>query len=173
MKHPLSAFTKWLGMVIWALPGGAALAVLDTGAAIPAVTAPDHDGKPVALNEIGASGYLLVYFYPKADTPGCTKQACSLRDAYEELTAQGVRVIGVSMDKPGAQQAFRTKFNLPFTLLADESGAVVSAFGVPKMGSFAKRQAFLFRDGKLIWKDESASTQEQAKDVLAVLRVQP
>ena len=159
-------------MILWALPGGAALAVLEPGSTIPNVTAPDHEGNPVALNEMGATGFFLVYFYPKADTPGCTKQACSLRDAYEELTSKGVRVVGVSIDTAAAQQAFRAKFNLPFTLIADQAGAVVSAFGVPKMGAFAKRQAFLFRDGKLIWKDEAASTEEQAQDVLAVIAAQ-
>ena len=73
-------------------------AELETGAKLPAVTVPDQDGKPVDLAAAGAKGWTLVYFYPKADTPGCTKQACSLRDAYVTLTEKGVRIFGVSGD---------------------------------------------------------------------------
>ncbi len=123
----------------------------------------------VKLAEAGASGYTLVYFYPKADTPGCTKQACSLRDSYAALTEKGVRVFGVSMDPVNAQKAFHEKYKLPFDLLADEDGTVVAAFGVPKTLGFAKRQAFLFKDGKLVWSDFSASTDQQAADVLKAI----
>jgi peroxiredoxin Q/BCP len=110
-----------------------------------------------------------VYFYPKADTPGCTKQACSLRDSYAALKDRGVKIYGVSMDKVKSQKAFQDKYKLPFDLLADEDGTVVDAFGVPKTMGFSKRQAFLFKDGKLVWSDMSASTEEQAADVLKFL----
>jgi len=143
---------------------------LDIGAALPAVTATGQDGNPVELAKDGASGWTLVYFYPKADTPGCTKQACSLRDAYQDLAAKGVRVFGVSMDEVAGQKAFADKFKLPFTLLADPEGKVVDAFGVPHRLKFASRQAFLFKDGKLAWRDLTASTAEQAADVLAQIR---
>ncbi|MEY4245567.1 MAG: hypothetical protein RLZZ245_3152, partial [Verrucomicrobiota bacterium] len=123
----------------------------------------------VKLAEVGAAGYLLVYFYPKADTPGCTKQACSLRDSYVALTERGVKIYGVSMDKVKSQKAFKDKYKLPFDLLADADGTVVDAFGVPKTMGFSKRQAFLFKDGKLVWSDMSASTEEQAADVLKFL----
>lgn len=142
---------------------------LAVGDAIPAITAQDHTGTAVALRDAASKGFTLVYFYPKADTPGCTAQACSLRDAYEALTKQGVRVFGVSMDSVDDQRAFREKYSLPFSLLADTEGAVVKAFGVPALGSFAKRQAFLFKDGALVWMDTSASTRDQAKDVLAAI----
>ncbi len=142
---------------------------LAMGAPVPAVVQNNQDGKPVNLAEASPTGYLLVYFYPKADTPGCTDQACSLRDSYEKLTDKGVKTFGVSMDDVKAQKAFQEKYKLPFDLLADTDGKVVDAFGVPKTGSFAKRQAFLFRDGKLVWKDDSASTKKQADDVLKVI----
>ncbi len=133
---------------------------------IPAVSAVDENGEAVDLSAHG-EGFLFVYFYPKADTPGCTKQACSLRDAYEKVTGAGVKVFGVSNDTPAAQKAFKEKFELPFTLIADPEGKVIDAFGVPKRGpGMASRQAYLFKDGKLVWKDESASTEEQAADVL-------
>jgi peroxiredoxin Q/BCP len=108
----------------------------------------------------------LVYFYPKADTPGCTKQACSLRDSFAVLTEKKVQVFGASLDDAAAQKAFQQKYKLPFTLLADKGGKVADAFGVPHSMGFAKRQAFLFKDGKLVWRDLSASTDQQAADVL-------
>jgi thioredoxin-dependent peroxiredoxin len=142
---------------------------LAEGGAVPAVTQNNQDGVPVKLSEAGAAGWLLVYFYPKADTPGCTKQACSLRDAFAKLGAKGVKVYGVSTDGVKAQKAFKEKYKLPFDLLADENSAVVDAFGVPKTLGFAKRQAFLFKDGKLVWRDLSAATDQQAADVLQVI----
>ena len=142
---------------------------LAVGAALPVVSQKNHDGKAVNLAEAGTKGHLLIFFYPKADTPGCTKQACSLRDAYAQLTDQGVRVFGVSMDSVEAQKAFREKFELPYDLLADQDGAVVKAFGVPTTMKMARRQAFLFHDGKLVWRDLSASTDKQAADVLDYL----
>jgi len=142
---------------------------LAVGAALPAVEQENQDGEIVKLAEAGAKGYTLVYFYPKADTPGCTKQACSLRDSYAALTEKGVRIFGVSTDKVAAQKAFQEKYKLPFVLLADTDGKVVDAFGVPKTMGFAKRQAFLFLDGKLVWSDMTASTEKQAEDVLKFL----
>ena len=155
-----------------AAPFGIALssaAPIETGAALPAATAKDQDGKDVKLAEAGAEGWTLVYFYPKADTPGCTKQACSLRDAYATLTEKKVKVFGVSMDDVAAQKAFQEKYKLPFPLLADKEGKVADAFGVPHSMGFAKRQAFLFKDGKLVWRDLEASTDQQAADVLKEL----
>ena len=140
------------------------------GAALPTVTAQNQDGVAVNLAETGAKGYTLVYFYPKADTPGCTKQACSLRDSYATLTKKGVRIYGVSLDKVAAQKAFQEKYKLPFDLIADPDAKVVDAFGVPKTLGFAKRQAYLFKDGKLVWSDTSASTDKQAEDVLKFLK---
>ncbi len=144
-------------------------AELVVGAALPAVEQKDQNDQVVKLQEVGAKGYLLVYFYPKADTPGCTKQACSLRDSYAALTDKGVKIFGVSTDKVAAQKAFKEKYKLPFDLLADSDSKVVDAFGVPKTVGFAKRQAFLFKDGKLVWSDASASTDQQAQDVLKFL----
>ena len=115
--------------------------------------------------------YTLVYFYPKAGTSGCTAQGCSLRDAYEKLTQQGVAVIGVSHDDVAAQKAFKEKYRFPFTLIADLDGAVSKAFGVPNypMTGLAKRQAYLIKDDKIVWADYSASTDRQAADVLKVI----
>lgn len=114
--------------------------------------------------------YILVYFYPKADTPGCTKQACSLRDAYAVLQKKGVKIFGVSTDKVADQKAFKEKFKLPFDLIADTEKVWTKAFDVGVTFGFASRQAFLFKAGKLVWLDTSASTAEQAKDVLDFIK---
>jgi peroxiredoxin Q/BCP len=81
-----------------------------------------------------------------------------------------VKVFGVSHDSPAAQKAFKEKYDLPFTLLADEKGELIKAFGVPanQLG-FASRQSFLVKDGRIVWRDLKASTDEQAKDVLAAV----
>lgn len=149
-------------------PFGAAHAAepIEIGAALPDVTAKNQDDQEVKLAEVGKEGWTLVYFYPKADTPGCTKQACSLRDSYETLTDKKVKVFGVSLDNVAAQKAFQEKYSLPFPLIADTEGKVADAFGVPRTMGFAKRQAFLFKDGKLVWRDLEASTDQQAADVL-------
>jgi len=155
------------GLMLFGMIGRAA--EIDLGAALPAVTVNDQDGRAIELASAGAEGWTLVYFYPKADTPGCTKQACSLRDAFAKLSEQGVLVFGVSGDDEAAQKAFQQKYKLPFQLLADTDKKVMDAFGVPHRLGFASRQAYLFRDGKLVWRDLTASTSEQAADVLAAI----
>ena len=158
----LAAIVAPIGLALSA----AAAEPIDIGAALPAVIAKNQDGQEVKLAEAGAGGWTLVYFYPKADTPGCTKQACSLRDSYATLTEKKVKVFGVSMDDVAAQKAFQEKYKLPFPLLADKEAKVADAFGVPHSMGFTKRQAFLFKDGKLVWRDLEASTEQQAADVL-------
>lgn len=137
----------------------------------PKVEAKDQNGNVVKLEDVYKKGVTLVYFYPKADTPGCTAQACSLRDAYTDLTKAGIHVIGVSTDSVEAQKKFEKKHQLPFTLLADPDGKVLEAFGVKKIPlvGLATRQAFLVKEGKVIWHDAKASTVEQAADVLKVV----
>lgn len=143
---------------------------LELGDPIPAVTAKDQNGRPVYLAQAAKGGYTLVYFYPKAMSPGCTAQACSLGDAYAQLQEKGVQVFGVSLDPVEAQKAFEQKERLPFELLSDLDRQVTSAFGVPLMkNGLATRQAYLFKDGRLMWLDTKASTDKQAQDVLAVL----
>ncbi len=139
----------------------------------PAVSGVNQDGETVNFAEVYAKGPTVVFFYPKADTPGCTKQACSLRDAFADLTKEGVQVLGVSFDKPEAQKKFKDKFTLPYDLIADPEGKIVEAFKVEKMLkgvlSLAKRSCFLVKDGKVVWQDYAASTDQQAADIKRVL----
>jgi peroxiredoxin Q/BCP len=139
------------------------------GDAAPNATSRDQDGKEVRLADLYGEGLTLIYFYPKADTPGCTAQACSLRDDFAPLRERGVRIVGVSSDGPPAQRRFAEKRRLPFTLLADEDHVVAKAFGVRLVLGMTMRQAFLIKDGRVVWRDLNASTREQARDVLSVL----
>lgn len=145
---------------------------LKVGDSAPAVTGVTDAGAKLALADVyKQQPYTLVYFYPKADTPGCTKQGCSLRDGYEALTKKGVAVIGVSHDDIAAQKAFKEKYHLPFTLIADIDSAVVTAFGVPNIPttSLAHRSAYLIKDGKIVYADYKGTTEKQADAILAEL----
>lgn len=164
-KFPLYllAMLSFLGL----RPAAHALSVGDDA---PRISAPDQSGTAVNLADIYAKGPTLVYFYPKADTPGCTAQACSLRDAFPDFTSEGVQIVGVSGDSVEGQKKFAEKYNLPFPLLADSKGEVAKAFGVPAMMGFAKRQSFIIKDGKIAWIVESAKTGDHAAEVREALR---
>jgi len=143
---------------------------LKVGDAAPAATGVTDAGTKLTLADVyKQQAYTLVYFYPKADTPGCTKQGCSLRDGYEALTKKGVAVIGVSHDDVAAQKAFKDKYHLPFTLIADTDSAFVTAFGVPNIPttSLAHRSAYLIKDGKIVYADYKGTTEKQADTILA------
>lgn len=137
----------------------------------PRLTARDQNGGEIHLGDVYAKGPTLVYFYPKAGTPGCTAQACSLRDAFPDFAAYGVQVIGVSADSVEAQKKFAEEYKLPFTLLADTDLAVAKAFGVPTVPVLGvpKRQSFLVVDGKIAWIVESAKTGDHAEEVREAL----
>ena len=99
------------------------------GTEAPDFTLPDQDGNPVTLSELRGQPIVL-YFYPKADTPGCTTQACGIRDHRADYDRTGARVIGVSPDTVAAQKKFAEKYDLEFTLLADEDHSVAELYGV-------------------------------------------
>ena len=144
---------------------------LSVGDAAPRITARDQNGSEIDLADVYAKGPTLVYFYPKANTPGCTAQACSLRDAFPDFASSNVQVIGVSADSVEAQKKFADEFKLPFTLLADTDLAVAKAFGVPTMPVLGvpKRQSFIILDGKIAWIVESAKTGDHAAEVKEAL----
>ena len=144
--------------------------MLEAGDTLPDVNLVDIDGAAFSLARYKGKP-LIVYFYPKADTPGCTKQACNLRDEFEAVKAAGIKVFGVSADTEEDQKKFEEKYQLPFTLLADNKGEVIKAFGVPTKGAgFASRQSFLIRDGKVIWVDLKATPTTQAQDAIAAAK---
>ncbi len=132
------------------------------GADAPAIKGTNQDGKTVDLAEVYKKGYVLVYFYPKAFTPGCTTEACSLRDAFADLTKLNITVLGVSHDTADQQKKFVDQYKLPFDLLADPDGKIYTAFGVPGLGN---RQSFLVKGGKIVWSDLKADPAKQAEEV--------
>ena len=144
---------------------------LEVGAEAPALTVSNSEGEKIDLAEVYGAGPTLVYFYPKADTPGCTAQACNLRDSFEKLTDSGLQVVGASTDDVEAQAAFKKKYSLPFILVADSDHRLADAFGVPmQFKGFASRQSFLVVDGKVAWRDLKASPKSQSADALAALK---
>ena len=126
---------------------------LEQNAAAPLFNLPDHEGNMVSLKDCLGSK-VLVYFYPKADTPGCTTQACSLRDAWTELKQAGVTVLGISPDNIAAQKKFADKFSLNFALLADEDHAVAEAYDVwVEKSMYGKKYFGVLRSSFLIGED--------------------
>lgn len=105
------------------------MTTLKAGDKAPNFEAKDQDGNVHKLEDYKGKK-LVVFFYPKASTPGCTAEACNLRDNWETFQAQGFHILGVSADSAKRQQNFKTKYELPFPLLADEEKEVINAFGV-------------------------------------------
>lgn len=105
---------------------------LRVGDKITPFTLPDQDGKPFRSEDALAKGPLVLFFYPKDGSPGCTVEACSFRDASGEFLEAGATVVGVSSDDSASHRRFADKHNLPYSLLADEGGALRKQFGVPK-----------------------------------------
>ncbi len=140
---------------------------LQAGDPAPVPIAKDQDGKDVSFADVYSRGITLVYFYPKAATPGCTKEACSLRDSYAGLHGNGLQILGVSRDTPEAQKKFRDAQNLPFTLIADTDGKVTESFRVPMIPvvGLPSRQSFIIKDGKVAWVSLSAQTSGAASEV--------
>lgn len=147
---------------------------LQKGSLAPLFTLKDHDGKAVSLQDFKGRK-VLVYFYPKADTPGCTKQACALRDAWQQLKDAGVTVLGISPDTVAQQKKFADKFGLNFALLADEDHATAEAYDVwVEKSMYGKtyfgvlRSSFLIgEDGKILEAWYKISPEDTAPKALA------
>ena len=115
----------------------------------------NQDGEVVSLRDF-AGKWLVLYFYPKDDTPGCTVEACSLRDARDELTELGAEVVGISKDDAASHEKFKTKFNLHFNLLSDSEGRVIEAYGAWGKKMFGKegilRKTFIINPNSKVMK---------------------
>jgi peroxiredoxin Q/BCP len=120
------------------------------GERAPDFTLPDATGKDVSLAAFRGRPVVL-YFYPKDDTPGCTKEACSFRDQYEDFREVGAEVVGVSSDSSEAHKKFASRYKLPFTLLADRGGQVRKLYGVPAtLGLLPGRVTFVIDAGGVV-----------------------
>jgi peroxiredoxin Q/BCP len=150
--------------------------MIEQGQTAPEFTLPDQDGNPVSLADYRGQTVVL-YFYPKADTPGCTTQACGLRDTISDFNDIGVAVLGISPDPVKAVKKFHQGQGLNFTLLADEDHAVCDLYGTWVEKSMygktywgAQRSTFIIDgDGSVVHVIEKASPKTHAADVLAVL----
>jgi len=136
--------------------GDAPAGMLAVGAAAPDLTGKDAKGQAVSLHDRKGQA-AIVYFYPKDGTPGCTKEACAFRDAFDKFNQRGVTIFGVSRDDEESHRKLRAEHSLPFPLVADPSGSVQKSYGVPnKFPGLAERVTFLVAaDGRIakVWPD--------------------
>lgn len=140
---------------------------LSVGTDAPAFTAKDSDGKTVSLSDF-AGKTVVLYFYPKDDTPGCTKQAQSFRDNYTEYQGKDMVVLGVSTDDEASHKLFKEKYGLPFQLLVDTDKTITKAYDVDG-GGYAKRVTYVIDgNGKITHVDDKVKTDTHAQDILAV-----
>ena len=141
---------------------------LPVGTEAPSFTAKDTNGNTVSLSDFKGKT-VVMYFYPKDDTPGCTKQACSFRDAQSQYQSKDIAVLGVSADDEASHQAFTKKFNLNFPLLVDTDKSLIAAYDVDG-GGYAKRVTYVIgTDGKISQVDSDVNTSTHAEDVLKSL----
>lgn len=149
--------------------------MLNTGADAPDFELQNQHGESVALSSF--DGRVVVYFYPRADTPGCTTEACSFRDRWDEFDEAGVDVIGISDDPVADLEEFAEEYDLPITLLSDEDGAVASAydsygeksmFGNTFDGVF--RNTYVVEDGEIVATYEGVDPEGHAGEILSDLQ---
>ncbi len=147
--------------------------MLKAGTVAPNFTAKNANGETVRLKDLRGRKVVL-YFYPKDDTPGCTKEACSFRDAFADFRKRRIEVLGVSVDSEASHKKFTAKYKLPFTLLADPDHSIADAYGVYGEKKFmgrtymgVKRITFLIDEkGKIKKAFEKVKPEEHAQEVL-------
>jgi thioredoxin-dependent peroxiredoxin len=147
--------------------------MLKEGTTAPAFKTTDENGETVSLKNLRGQKVVL-YFYPKDDTPGCTKEACSFRDAFAKFKKEGIRLLGVSPDSEASHKKFVTKYKLPFTLLADTDRSIAEAYGVWGEKKFmgrtymgVHRTTFLIDEkGKIRKIFEKVKPEDHAREVL-------
>ena len=152
------------------------MATLQAGDLAPVFTAKNQNGETVSLTDFKGKKVIL-FFYPKDNTPGCTAEACDFRDNYQSLTTQGFEVIGVSTDDEKSHKKFETKFELPFTLIADTDKTIVESYGVwveksmyGKSYMGTSRKTFVIdEEGKIINVIDKVDTKQPSKQLLELV----
>jgi peroxiredoxin Q/BCP len=125
--------------------------MLKAGERAPEFTLPDETGKDRSLTELLSSGAIILYFYPADFTPGCTRQACVMRDLDTDIQRAGLRVVGISPQSPESHAKFRDKYKLPFVLLSDQHKAVIKMYGVNgPLGIGVRRASYLIDGGRRV-----------------------
>lgn len=148
---------------------------LNIGDQIPEFKLTDQNGEVFDINAVKGKNSLVIYFYPKNFTPGCTKEACSFRDSYEDFKELGAEVIGVSADSKKSHERFAKRHKLPFTLLSDSKGAVKRKFGVKSnlFGLIPGRETFVVnKKGIVIFTFNSMNAERHIKEALRILKQQ-
>ena len=172
MKTTILLILATTGLFLWWSMARAA-DVPKTGQPAPGFTLPDQTGKPHALTDY-AGRWVVLYFYPKDDTPGCTKEACSFRDDLRQLEKLGAQVIGVSVDDSDSHAKFAQKYHLPFPLLADKDGKVADSYGaLTNLGliKIAKRYTVLIgTDGRIAKVYLSVDTSRHSQEIIDDLK---
>ncbi|WP_013320445.1 peroxiredoxin [Gloeothece verrucosa] len=141
---------------------------LAVGTEAPNFTTVDDEGNTVSLSDFQGK-IVVLYFYPKDDTPGCTKQAQSFRDNYQEYQDKDMVVLGVSMDDEASHKKFKEKYGLPFKLLVDTDGKITNAYDVSG-GGYAKRVTYIIdAQGTIIAVDDKVKTETHAQDILTTI----
>lgn len=143
----------------------------EVGDKVPDIEAQTYGGEKIRLSDFLDGGSVVLYFYPRDNTSGCTKEACSMRDGMEELENLGVKVLGVSTDSVKSHENFRDKYDLNFPLLSDKSKEVVKKYGVESARGSAKRTTFLIdkdRVVRYIWK--KVNTSKHADEVISKVK---
>ena len=141
---------------------------LTVGTVAPNFTTTDDEGKTISLSDFKGK-VVVLYFYPKDDTPGCTMQAKSFRDNYQQYQNKEMVVLGVSMDDQASHKMFKEKYGLPFQLLVDTSGAITKAYDV-EGGGYSKRVTYIIdAEGKISHVDASVNTGTHAQDILTAV----
>jgi peroxiredoxin Q/BCP len=150
--------------------------MLEAGAKLPDVGADTDAGTAVRLRDLGKQNTLVVYFYPRADTPGCTNETMQFRDLNGQFEKKGVTVLGVSRDAVKAQAKFKEKYGVPFALLADVESSICDAFGViveknmyGKKSLGIQRSTFIVKDGTIAKVWPKVSVEGHAAEVLSSL----
>jgi peroxiredoxin Q/BCP len=145
--------------------------VIEEGQQAPDFELRSDDGRTIKLSDLRGKPVVL-YFYPKDDTPGCTTQACGIRDAYDDFRARGAEVFGISADDEASHARFRSKYALPFTLLADPEREAGAAYGVLRDGkqTFERSTFVVDADGRVAKVMRRVDPQTHADEVLAALR---
>ncbi len=125
--------------------------MLKAGERAPEFTLPDDTGTDRSLTELLSAGAIILYFYPADFTPGCTSQACKLRDLHTDIQRAGMRVVGISPQSPESHAKFRAKYQLPFTLLSDEQKTVIKMYGLNgPLGIGVRRASYLVDGGRRV-----------------------
>lgn len=151
---------------------------IEEGQAAPNFTGKDQNGSAISLQDFKGDN-VVIYFYPKDDTPGCTAQACNLRDNHSELLNKGIKVVGVSADSEEKHQKFIKKYDLPFPLIADTDKSIIQSFGVwgekkfmGKVYDGIHRTTFILdKDGAVMKRIDKVKTKDHTNQILEALNL--